>query len=472
MGLDLIGDRNKFFLIFVFACGASIVILPYASSFPSLIVEDDGFFYAKIAQNIASLGISTFDGLNETSGYHLLWMGILSIVAWLGSWVYNAQEFALFCFLVASFSVIFIYSAMFFQQGESRLLAIVLSLICSLLTEVNILVLFLLIFYSWFLKDSSSEAKAVPWSVLIAVAAIPLTRIDSLVMIILPLVYLFLKNRKVAIALSIAVVLGVSLQLLIMWAAFDNFFSVSSMLKTSELSSHFESNFLRRGFDYTVRNIIAISFLMTAILLGIYRKNWRILAISLSVSWFYCAHLFLSDQRHWYFLPIYLPMLFCILNQVTNMPRFKTILSHASILASVVLMLAFGLAYQLMRVDDRINSSYFAKMANNILNEEDIVFQVDGSGWTGFFIQAHIVNGDGLVNSFDYASRLKRGDLAGYLDEIGAKYILVNKPSVDGHIVNIGGLKVSSTEVEKLLEVPLAADYWFAQFVLYKRIER
>lgn len=39
--------------------------------------EDDAFYYFGVARNIASSGISTFDGSTVTNGYHPLWMAVL-----------------------------------------------------------------------------------------------------------------------------------------------------------------------------------------------------------------------------------------------------------------------------------------------------------------------------------------------------------------------------------------------------------
>src|SRR5690606_24271861 len=105
---------------------------------------------------------------------------------------------------------------------------------------------------------------------------------------------------------------------------------------------------------------------------------------------------------------------------------------------------------------------------NAVLDQSDVVFQGAGSGWTGFFLDAHLVNGDGLVNSYEYANRLVDGDLAGYLDEIGADYVLVNKPYRDSLVVDIGGLKVSESDLEPVLETALQSDYRFTQFKLYR----
>src|SRR5579862_331595 len=44
---------------------------------------EDGYYYFKIAQNLASGAGSTFDGLHPTNGYHPLWLLCLVPIFWL-----------------------------------------------------------------------------------------------------------------------------------------------------------------------------------------------------------------------------------------------------------------------------------------------------------------------------------------------------------------------------------------------------
>src|SRR5262245_13750371 len=59
-----------------------------------LLVVDDGFYYFKIAQNLARGAGSSFDGINPTNGYHPLWLLCLVPVFWLAR---NVQQ----AFLIA-----------------------------------------------------------------------------------------------------------------------------------------------------------------------------------------------------------------------------------------------------------------------------------------------------------------------------------------------------------------------------------
>ena len=68
------------------AAAAASFVAALAGSLVALgvrVTEEDGFYYLKIAQNLASGHGSTFDGLHPTSGYQPLWLLVLVPVFWL-----------------------------------------------------------------------------------------------------------------------------------------------------------------------------------------------------------------------------------------------------------------------------------------------------------------------------------------------------------------------------------------------------
>ena len=75
-----------------------------------------------------------------------------------------------------------------------------------------------------------------------------------------------------------------------------------------------------------------------------------------------------------------------------------------------------------------------------------VIYQVDGTGFTGYWLRARVVNGDGLVNSWEYRRRLLRDDLAGYLEEIGATYLLTNGAGEPDPLLAWHGLVVPQRE--------------------------
>src|SRR5215216_213103 len=67
--------------LIVLGCSLLIVLQPF--EFLVRHLKDDGFYYLKIANNIALGQGSTFDGINRTNGYHPLWMLNLVPIYWL-----------------------------------------------------------------------------------------------------------------------------------------------------------------------------------------------------------------------------------------------------------------------------------------------------------------------------------------------------------------------------------------------------
>ncbi|TVP59988.1 MAG: hypothetical protein EA349_02060, partial [Halomonadaceae bacterium] len=228
-------------------------------------------------------------------------------------------------------------------------------------------------------------------------------------------------------------------------------------------------NLFYRGDDYLLRNLVAIGLIVMALGLSVAKRHWMMAAIVVSVAGFYTAHLVFIDQRHWYFLPVYIPTLYVIVRLWPQQRPWSLLLRPGATVSAFIIAFGFGLLYQLTHIPARINSLVFIKQVEAMLDENEVVFQDDGSGWSGFFLSAHLVNGDGLVNSYEYARRIRAGELSGYLDEIGAGYIIVNKPSGTNRLVDRGGLVVTEDEVELILQTPLDSDYRFTQFELYRR---
>ena len=57
--------------------------LRFGSAVMGVAFQDDFYYYATVARNLALHGWSTFDGIHLTNGYHPLWLGILAALTWL-----------------------------------------------------------------------------------------------------------------------------------------------------------------------------------------------------------------------------------------------------------------------------------------------------------------------------------------------------------------------------------------------------
>ncbi len=66
--------------ILIAACAVFFGNLRFGNAVLSVGFEDDFFYYAQVARNLAFHGISSFDGTHLTNGYHPLWLLILTAV--------------------------------------------------------------------------------------------------------------------------------------------------------------------------------------------------------------------------------------------------------------------------------------------------------------------------------------------------------------------------------------------------------
>lgn len=67
---------------------------------------------------------------------------------------------------------------------------------------------------------------------------------------------------------------------------------------------------------------------------------------------------------------------------------------------------------------------YFARELKRIIPDESKVFQVDYSGIISFFSGKKIINGDGLINSFEYYQQVKAGKLHDYIKRINPQFLV------------------------------------------------
>ena len=132
-------------------------------------------------------------------------------------------------------------------------------------------------------------------------------------------------------------------------------------------------------------------------------------------------------------------------------PRIPTRLWQSPFPIVVLLLLAVP-AYLLRAAPDMRRTARFVTLANRALHPDDVIYQVDGTGFTAYWLSAHVVNGDGLVNSWEYRRRLLRDDLAGYLGEIGATHLLTTGAGEPDPLLALHGLVVRRREARPVLD--------------------
>jgi hypothetical protein len=77
------------------------------------------------------------------------------------------------------------------------------------------------------------------------------------------------------------------------------------------------------------------------------------------------------------------------------------------------------------------------------------IYTWDNPGCLGFFSGLRVVDGDALVNDYDYARRLRDGTLQGYLEENLICHVVV-ADAYDDPVLDVAGLTLRRADVEPL----------------------
>ena len=112
---------------------------------------------------------------------------------------------------------------------------------------------------------------------------------------------------------------------------------------------------------------------------------------------------------------------------------------------------SFGHLYTAVKYKvDRAYSQEFINKLNNITKlDQSIIYQIDGSGFVGYFSESPLVNGDGLTNSYQYIKNKHNYRLDNYLKESNICFIVINtnKNSNNKYLIDYFGLKILRSEV-------------------------
>ena len=92
--LNIFNTKNLFQLIIFLILNIIIFLnLDFFIFFPFGFMGDDSYFYSVIAYNIGVNQFSSFDGINFTNVYHLLWEMLLSVISFCFCLITNVFAF-------------------------------------------------------------------------------------------------------------------------------------------------------------------------------------------------------------------------------------------------------------------------------------------------------------------------------------------------------------------------------------------
>jgi hypothetical protein len=456
-----ISHRRLFIIVLSLTFAA--FTLNAATVFPNGIVEDDGYFYSKIAYNIGIYQFSSFDGVLTTSGYHLLWAWLLAGISWAIGIVTPALAVHLFAHLAAFYSLILLASWEATRRPIAAIAVAALLLTTSALMETGLLALLLALIFQSFLaqdEEASIGAMALP------TALVPLVRIDASIVIVVLILYLLIRARRSGLILVAALGVGCLAQFVLMQLIFGEFYSVSSFLKASQdvhgsgLIAHLKANIFASAGQvarFACLGVLGACSLITIMGAETREQMLRRAIIVVSVLAFFIPLLVLANVRTWYFVVPFLGLatVACQPFQLTRTrPATPTSLAFGLAVLFVLLNLAGRVNYYANFRSDQLASAELIRTIGRSVPAGDRIYQIDGSGFVGYFGSRTLINGDGLVNSYDYARRLLAKTLTGYLEEMGICYIVTNSTEPpdtdDAAVIRIGGMTVRGREVEHI----------------------
>ena len=417
--------------------------------------------------------------MDTTSGYHLLWGGILATLSAACSLVTTERLSHLFVFEVAFVALAFWVAVEFFTGVAQRFCVVVFAVLGTLLMETLLLsALLLLLARHEIRRDAARVARAG----LVAALLVPLARIDAALIVVIYGVLLGLRGeRRAGGALLGAVAAGLLLQTGLMVWFFGEPFSVSALIKAgnaSPLGGALRASVLGPdgvALGYVIRFALFLALTAAAVWIGAAgwpsRVNQRLLFLSAGAVVFTAGHALSQMMPFWCYLPAYV-VLFYTLTRADAPAGTVGSIRGLAVAGTVVLGLVF-LAHKVALYRSQLEviraARAFVDAIPAHVPPEGRIYQIDGSGFTGFFSGRSVVNGDGLVNTYAYARRAREDGLAGYLDERRICYLITNVNMPGELLVDFAGLRVAREDVDELTRTPRFGAFATTDFVLYRR---
>jgi len=404
--------------------------------------HDDSFFYLKTAYNFSAGYGSTFDLVNETNGYHPLWFLILSLYFFLLNFFVNFSPAVYFRFVVLlNFLICVLILYLVFkifkikksneEYRKQYFLFIPLFIILVFTRDFGIESQLSCMLFSIYLLLKSKEVfedKNYIALKIILLNLLFLSRIDYLFTIVPFIIisdyYTSETKRKLKFLLcSIISILIISCS----YFLFNKFTYGHFLTITASLKNTFPNFLLFENLKMiTSHRSLVIHFIKSALivvvillfLLSLKYKKRNITKVDLflfgsggGVLSFIILSLSFNAQalREWYVtFPTFVAGLLFIYSINFAKKFFSLKLGFLIILCAIY--------FYLVRMNNfKWNSSYdYAINLKRVTDEQDKIFQIDFSGVVGYFSERKIINGDGLINSFEYWDYLKGNNLDKY----------------------------------------------------------
>lgn len=435
-------DLVPFFFMTVFVVAA--FFLPAQKLL--LLFPDDSFFYMKTASHIARGMGSTFDGINFSNGYHPLYMYVLAALSLVWNLTgYDGLRAVLLLDGVLFLCFLYCLDRFLIKGRLAPVSRFLILMLCTILlgfydfgNESRLLLPLAWLLVLCVTSDLRKQTWRL-WGLGLVAAAVFLTRLDAVLWVGAIFFYLLIKNNgRQLVRLLTPLVLPLLLAgigfILYNWLVFSSPATVSGYQKFG-WPGVFATRWLITALP-ALQARFYFSLLMALGYLGWRRCNNPehscfteiVYHLALYVCCYLCILVFWArgEVRFWYFV---LPVSFSFVvlglwlqqwSLAANI-RFQTVLLLA--------LLCFGgyTIHKKVTWETPVDAWKMALWIRDHTPDSARLYQVDGSGLTGYFSERAVINGDGLINSWEYQRFLRRGELSSYLALIKVDYLVWNR---------------------------------------------
>lgn len=463
---DAMNDRKYYGVIIVaslvMAYGISVVLHAPLSGLVAYF-WDDSFFYLKIAHNISTGSGSTFDGVNPTNGYHPLYMVYLSLFSMLVPIVGENGLLAVFVLDTLTMLLGLYFLVRFLAKANVRpgsaLIAVLLVMavigwrdygleIRLLFTLVWGLVLLLM-------ESDFTENNYKKFLAGVVCGLVILTRLDAVVLVAFVILWSFWRQMqgdggwKTArilyghgLLLIAPMVVMVAMYYFYNWVNYGHAMTISSWLKSGSAATPWFVSLLSGGLSGTQKLhvlLVANAFISVMVFGGLLIRKRELMAdkmitILFVLSGYALLYLTvvpaLTDLARWY---LFFPATIVFAADVILLDRY--LISKFSQFTTYAVVLFIG-TISLLSINHivihrpllyggwTIQHIRMGQWIDENLPIDSRIFQVDESGMVGYFSNRSLINGDGLVNSWEYTSHIKNRSIPEYLAEKRVDYLI------------------------------------------------
>jgi hypothetical protein len=438
-------DKGNLFtksFIFIFFILSAVLFYNMNALDLSTFFHDDSFFYMKIARNYGEGNGNTFDNIHKTDGFHNLYMLWLSLISYffpikgdMGQVVVGIFDMLLF-----TIGLIIIDSTLKRIQWNviKRILIISILIFSFAFKDFGMECRLMFVAFALFLYQLTSP-KRNPIALVITASLCVLVRIDYLILPFLVIAYVLAEDvfvyKKGAssfknVAFVFIPILFALTSMCIHKVLFGSFTSVSSNLKGSFV--FFPTKFYPSHSAYWWKKYMILGVAALNICLFIfYRKRIRefkmILIPIFTISYIVITSILLRGGFHIWYLNIHQTVNVLVCGFLLVSIFYKPIKLYNALISIVAAFIFIVFIYSTYNrtVLKRPSMSVvnYSKMLTKIVNEDERIYQVDESGRVGYFSERKLINGDGLVNDWEYRDYLLSNRLSEYFVKENIKYI-------------------------------------------------